>query len=60
MRICSLLPGATDILVALGLRDHLVAVTHECELAPGAKIPAITHSTFQSKTPTSRDIDRLL
>jgi len=58
MRICSLVPSATDILVALGLRDHIVAVTHECEVPPGAKIPVITHSTLQSKTLTSRDIDR--
>ena len=27
MRICSLLPGATEILFALGLGDRLVAVT---------------------------------
>ena len=58
MRICSLVPGATDILVALGLRDHLVAVTHECELPPGATIPVITRSTLETKTLTSRDIDR--
>jgi iron complex transport system substrate-binding protein len=58
MRICSLIPSATDILVALGLRDHIVAVTHECELPPGAEIPVITRSTLQSKTLSSRDIDR--
>lgn len=45
MRICSLLPGATDIVVALGLADRLVAVTHECELPPGAPaVPVITRS----------------
>jgi len=58
MRICSLVPGATDILIALGLRDDLVAVTHECELPPGANIPVITRSTLQSEALTSRDIDR--
>jgi iron complex transport system substrate-binding protein len=58
MRICSLVPSATDILVALGLRDHLVAVTHECELPSGANIAVITRSTLQSKTLNSRDIDR--
>ncbi len=58
MRIWSLLPSATDILLALGLRDDLVAVTHECELPPGAKpIPVITRSTLGSKTLSSRDID---
>jgi len=58
MRICSLLPSATDILVALGLLDDLVAVTHECELPFGAKpIPVITRSTLESKTLSGRDID---
>ncbi len=31
MRICSLLPSATEILYALGLGDSLVGVTHECD-----------------------------
>lgn len=31
MRIASLLPGATEILCALGLRDQLVAISHECD-----------------------------
>mmetsp|Transcript_9434 Transcript_9434/g.28488 ORF Transcript_9434/g.28488 Transcript_9434/m.28488 type:complete len:350 (+) Transcript_9434:53-1102(+) len=33
MRIASLLPSCTEIVVALGLTDHLVGVTHECEFA---------------------------
>jgi len=45
MRICSLLPSATDIVMALGLGDSLVAVTHECDLPPGAApVPVITSS----------------
>ncbi len=31
MRICSLLPSATEILFALGLGDSVVGVTHECD-----------------------------
>lgn len=31
MRICSLLPSATEILFALGLDDEVVAVSHECD-----------------------------
>jgi iron complex transport system substrate-binding protein len=31
VKICSLLPSATEIIYALGLEDHLVAVTHECD-----------------------------
>ncbi len=31
MRIVTLLPGATEIVCALGLADQLVAVSHECD-----------------------------
>ena len=31
MRICSLLPSATEILYALGLGDSVAGVTHECD-----------------------------
>jgi diphthamide synthase (EF-2-diphthine--ammonia ligase)/ABC-type Fe3+-hydroxamate transport system substrate-binding protein len=31
MRIASLIPSATTICIALGLRDQIVGVTHECE-----------------------------
>ena len=42
MRICSLLPSATEILFALGLGDSVVGVTHECDFPPeAAKRPAL-------------------
>src|SRR5262245_55291265 len=31
IKICSLLPSATEIVFALGRGDNLVAVTHECD-----------------------------
>jgi iron complex transport system substrate-binding protein len=31
MRIVSLLPSATEIVAALGLMDHLVGISHECD-----------------------------
>jgi iron complex transport system substrate-binding protein len=34
MRICSLLPGATEVIVALGLADQLVGISHECDYPP--------------------------
>jgi iron complex transport system substrate-binding protein len=37
LRICSLLPSATEILFALGLGDSIVGVTHECDFPPAAK-----------------------
>ena len=57
MRICSLLPSATEIVFALGLEDQLVAITHECDV-PGnvGSIPIITRSTMDHATLGSRDI----
>jgi iron complex transport system substrate-binding protein len=44
MRICSLLPSATEILFALGLGDSVEGVTHECDFPPeAAKRPALVH-----------------
>lgn len=31
MRICSLVPGATEVVAALGMTDHLVGISHECD-----------------------------
>ena len=31
MRICSLIPGATEVVAALGLTDRLVGISHECD-----------------------------
>lgn len=47
MRICSLLPSATEIVCVLGAGDQLVAVTHECDFPPSvASIPKITRSNI--------------
>jgi iron complex transport system substrate-binding protein len=45
MRVAALLPAATDIVIALGAGEQLVAVTHACSL-PGrlAGIPRVTGS----------------
>src|SRR5262249_46244488 len=59
MRICSLLPSATDILFALGLGEDTIAGTYECDGPPGRPaIPVITRTTLGSDTLASRDIDR--
>src|SRR5260370_41546004 len=45
MRICSLLPSATEIVFALGSGQSLIGVTHECESADQAmQIRKITRS----------------
>ncbi|WP_376791896.1 cobalamin-binding protein [Thermoflexus sp.] len=48
MRIVSLLPGATELVCALGLEDHLVGVSHECDFPPEvvASLPRLTRSAL--------------
>jgi iron complex transport system substrate-binding protein len=57
LRICSLLPSATEIVFALGLGDRLVAVTHECDYPEAARgLPVITRSIMPDADGGSRDI----
>ena len=45
MRIASLLPSATEMICALGLRDSLVGVTHECDYPAGVEtLPHLTRT----------------
>lgn len=58
MRICSLLPSATEIVCALGLIDELVAVSHECDYPPEvADKPRATSSHVDSATMSGAEID---
>jgi iron complex transport system substrate-binding protein len=58
MRICSLLPSATEILYALGLGDSLVGVTHECDFpADAAKKPALIRPRVDPQA-AAAEIDR--
>ncbi len=60
MRIVSLLPGATEILCALGLRGQLVAISHECDYpADVLKLPRVS-STLLSSEQESATIDKLV
>src|SRR2546429_7865314 len=57
LRICSLLPSATEIVFALGLNDHLVGVTHECDFPPEAsRLPIVTRSSLRHGTRDSLEI----
>jgi iron complex transport system substrate-binding protein len=59
MRICSLLPGATEILYLLGLGDRIVGVTHECDHPAEAKEkPVVVRSVFNADRMTGLEIDR--
>lgn len=47
MRIVSLVPHATELLFALGLGHDLVAVTHECDHPPQARLlPSVTRDAL--------------
>ncbi|MBZ5660730.1 MAG: cobalamin-binding protein [Acidobacteriia bacterium] len=49
MRICSLLPSATEIVFTLGAGASLVGVSHECDYpAAAAAIPKVTRSNIAS------------
>ena len=41
MRIVSLLPAATEILLAIGLEEELAGVTHRCEIPPECGDPPV-------------------
>jgi iron complex transport system substrate-binding protein len=59
MRICSLLPGATEIVFALGLGDQLVGVTHECDYPPEARQKrVIVKSAIDASRMSAGEIDR--
>ena len=60
MKIVSLLPSATEILCALGLEEHLVGVTHECDYPPSVKnLPKVTRTLIPHNA-SSAEIDALV
>ncbi len=59
MRICSLLPGATEIVYLLRLGEQIVGVTHECDYPAEAKQkPVVVHSVIDPGRMSSQEIDR--
>ena len=59
MRICSLLPGATEIACALGLADEIVGVSHECDFPAAARSkPVMVRSRIDPTKIGSGEIDR--
>jgi len=61
MRICSLLPSATEIVYALGLGDQLVGVSHACDYPDEAAAkPVVSQSVRQITHLASEEIDAIV
>ncbi len=58
MKICSLLPSATEILFALGLGDQVAGVSHECDFPPEARTKPVLIVSRISHTESAAAIDR--
>jgi len=58
MKICSLLPSATEILFALGLGDQVAGVSHECDFPPEARTKPVLIMSRISHTESAAAIDR--
>ena len=58
MRICSLLPSATEIIGALGLSGDLVGVSAECDWPPEVRgLPVVTGARIETSALSSAEID---
>src|SRR5919204_91409 len=59
MRICSLLPSATEIVGELGLVESLVAISEECDWPPEVRgLPVVTASRVDAARMSSLEIDK--
>jgi iron complex transport system substrate-binding protein len=58
MRICSLLPSATEIVAELGLVESLVGISEECDWPPEVRgLPVVTASRVDTAKLSSLEID---
>ncbi|MSQ05904.1 MAG: cobalamin-binding protein [Dehalococcoidia bacterium] len=61
MRICSLLPSATEMVYALGLGDQLVGVSHKCDYpATALSKPVVSRSIRDIAGLSSTEIDAIV
>jgi iron complex transport system substrate-binding protein len=59
MKICSLVPGATEVVAALGCQDNLIGISHECDFPPSlAQIPVMVRPRIESHHLSSAEIDQ--
>jgi len=59
MRICSLLPSATEIVGALGLASALVGVSEECDFPPEVRgLPVVSASRVDTRSLAGDEIEK--
>jgi len=59
MRICSLVPGATEVVAALGQASRLVGISHECDFPLSIRhAPVLVEPCIETANSTSATIDR--
>lgn len=59
MRICSLIPGATEVVAALNLTDRLVGISHECDFPASVRdVPVMIEPMVGKDGGSGREIDR--
>jgi iron complex transport system substrate-binding protein len=59
MRICSLIPGATEVVAALDLADRLVGISHECDFPASVRqVPIMIEPLVGKDGGSGVEIDR--
>lgn len=59
MRICSLIPGATEVVAALGMGHQLVGISHECDFPHSIRqVPVMIEPLVEAAHTTSSGIDQ--
>jgi len=59
MRICSLVPGATEVVAALGQANRLVGISHECDFPLSVRhAPVLVEPCIETTHACSAAIDR--
>lgn len=59
MRICSLIPGATEVVAALDLADRLVGISHECDFPASVRqVPVMIEPMVGNNGGSGGEIDR--
>ncbi len=58
MRICSLVPGATEVVAALGRAGQLVGISHECDYPPDVRdTPVMVEALVGGHGQSSGEVD---